>query len=127
MPHRRRGGGHLCRNFARCMLLYSEPSRLCSSLRLMPRRRKKPRPAAATSQEKFQGIELAIAEAGFSIRWSSDSSWCAPMTRTTQTFGLTEARRLVKNENVIAILGNLFKRHVDFQSIHTSRDARYRL
>ena len=63
-------------------------------------------PAAATGQEKFQGIELAVAETGFSIG-GHKIELLRSDDQNNPNVALTEARRLVENENVSAILGNL--------------------
>ena len=62
--------------------------------------------AAATGQEKFQGIELAVAETGFSIG-GHKIELLRSDDQNNPNVALTEARRLVENEDVTAILGNL--------------------
>lgn len=83
-------------------------------------------PAAATGQEKFQGIELAIAEAGFSIG-GHKIELVRSDDQNNPNLGLTEARRLVENENVTLPFSAISQAPCRLPSIHASRDARYRL
>src|SRR5689334_20407308 len=61
-------------------------------------------PAAAIGQEDLKGIQLAVGEAGGAIAGRPIELVIAD-DQNTPNVGLTEARRLVENEKVAAVVG----------------------